>query len=291
MLTEQKNPNTLNIDQLSTAEIAARINGEDRTVADAVARALPQIVAAIDAIHAKLSAGGRLFYVGAGTSGRLGILDAVECVPTYNTPPELVQGILAGGVPAFTQSIEGVEDDDDAGAAALRERGLTARDAVVGIAASGRTPFVIGALNYARSVGASTIGIACNQPAPVLDAADIAIALLTGAEVIAGSTRMKAGTAQKLTLNLISTAVMIKLGKVYGNLMVDVQVKNDKLLDRARRIVSEIGRVESARAAALLDAAHNEVKTAIVMARRDVDADTARALLVAAGGVLRRVID
>jgi N-acetylmuramic acid 6-phosphate etherase len=290
VLTEQKNPHTLNIDQLDTTEIVARINAEDRTVADAVAAAMPQIVAAIDAIYERMNAGGRLFYVGAGTSGRLGILDAVELVPTFSSPPELVQGVLAGGVPAFTQSIEGVEDDRDAGAAELEARGLTAADAVVGIAASGRTPFVVGALTYAREIGARAIAIACNQPAPVLDAAEIAIPLITGAEVIAGSTRMKAGTAQKMTLNLMSTAVMIKLGKVYGNLMVDVQVKNDKLRDRARRIVSEIGGVDAERAAALLVEAGNEVKTAIVMAQRGVGADEARALLKATGGVLRRVI-
>jgi len=290
MLTEQKNPNTLNIDQLSTAEIAARINAEDHTVADAVARAMPQIVAAIDAIYERMNTGGRLFYVGAGTSGRLGILDAVECVPTFSTPPELVQGIMAGGIPALVNSVEGVEDDPEAGANELKSRGLTGGDVVMGIAASGRTPFVIGALNYARSVGARTIAIACNDPAPVLDAAEIAIPLITGAEVIAGSTRMKAGTAQKMTINLISTAVMIKLGKVYGNLMVDVQVKNEKLRDRARRIVAEIGNVDMERSTVLLNESRNEVKTAIVMARRGVNADEARELLKAAGGVLRRVI-
>jgi len=291
VLTEQKNPNTLNIDQLSTAEIAARINAEDRTVADAVARAMPHIVAAIDAIYERMNTGGRLFYVGAGTSGRLGILDAVECVPTFSTPPELVQGVMAGGIPALVNSVEGVEDDPEAGANELKSRGLTGGDVVMGIAASGRTPFVIGALNYARSVGARTIAIACNDPAPVLDAAEIAIPLITGAEVIAGSTRMKAGTAQKMTINLISTAVMIKLGKVYGNLMVDVQVKNEKLRDRARRIVAEIGNVDMEQSAVLLNESRNEVKTAIVMARRGVNADEARELLKAAGGVLRRVID
>jgi len=290
VLTEQKNQNTMNIDQLSTAEIAARINAEDRTVADAVARAMPHIVAAIDAIYERMNTGGRLFYVGAGTSGRLGILDAVECVPTFSTPPELVQGVMAGGIPALVNSVEGVEDDPEAGANELKSRGLTGGDVVMGIAASGRTPFVIGALNYARSVGARTIAIACNDPAPVLDAAEIAIPLITGAEVIAGSTRMKAGTAQKMTINLISTAVMIKLGKVYGNLMVDVQVKNEKLRDRARRIVAEIGNVDMERSTVLLNESRNEVKTAIVMARRGVNADEARELLKAAGGVLRRVI-
>ncbi|MBK9746115.1 MAG: N-acetylmuramic acid 6-phosphate etherase [Chloroflexi bacterium] len=291
MLTEQKNPNTLNIDQLSTAEIAGRIHAEDRTVLDAIERAMPQIVAAIDAIYERMRAGGRLFYVGAGTSGRLGILDAVELVPTFSSPPELVQGILAGGLDAVTQSIEGVEDDRQAGIDELKKRSLTAGDVVLGIAASGRTPFVLGALDYAQSVGARTIAIACNEPAAVLDAAEIAIPLVTGPEVVTGSTRMKAGTAQKMTLNLMSTAVMIKLGKVYGNLMVDVQVKNAKLRERAERIVSEIGRVDIPRAAALLDESGNEVKTAIVIARRGVSAAEARALLTAAGGVLRPVID
>ncbi len=291
MLTEQKNPNTLNIDQLSTAEIAGRIHAEDRTVLDAIERAMPQIVAAIDAIYERMRAGGRLFYVGAGTSGRLGILDAVELVPTFSSPPELVQGILAGGLDAVTQSIEGVEDDRQAGIDELKARSLTAGDVVLGIAASGRTPFVLGALDYAQSVGARTIAIACNQPAAVLDAAEIAIPLVTGPEVVTGSTRMKAGTAQKMTLNLMSTAVMIKLGKVYGNLMVDVQVKNAKLRERAERIVSEIGHVDISHAAALLDESGNEVKTAIVIARRGVSAAEARALLHAAGGVLRPVID
>ncbi len=290
MLTEQKNPNTLNIDQLSTAEIAGRIHEEDRTVVDVIGRAMPQIVAAIDAIYERMHTGGRLFYVGAGTSGRLGILDAVELVPTFSSPPELVQGVLAGGMDAVTQSIEGVEDDRTAGINELKMRGVTAADVVLGIAASGRTPFVLGALDYARSVGARTIAISCNQPAPMLDAAEIGIPLVTGAEVITGSTRMKAGTAQKMTLNLMSTAVMIKLGKVYGNLMVDVQVKNEKLRQRAQRIVSEITGVDNERAATLLDASDNEVKTAIVMARRSVGADEARALLQTAGGVLRGVI-
>lgn len=290
MLTEQQNPNTQNIDQHDTLGIVTAINAEDRTVADAVARVLPQIAAAIDAVAERLRGGGRLFYVGAGTSGRLGILDASECPPTYGTSPEMVQGIIAGGENAVFDAIEGVEDDAAAGAADLLARGLSAQDAVVGIAASGRTPYVIGALVYAKSIGAVTVGIANNTPAAVLEAADIPIELVTGAEVIAGSTRMKAGTAQKLVLNMISTGTMIKLGKVYGNLMVDVQVKNDKLLQRARRIVAQVGGVDEARAAALLTAAHNEVKVAIICARRGVDADEARGLLAAAGGVLRGVI-
>ncbi|MCC6615516.1 MAG: N-acetylmuramic acid 6-phosphate etherase [Anaerolineae bacterium] len=291
MITEQQNPRTLDVDQLSTLDIVTRINAEDWTVAEAVARALPTIAQAVDAIVVRLRDGGRLFYVGAGTSGRLGILDAVECVPTYNTPPQLVQGLIAGGEAAFTRSIEGVEDDMDAARRDLMAQGMTARDAVVGIAASGQTPYALGALNYAREQGALTVGISCNEPAPLLDAADIAIAVVTGPEVITGSTRMKAGTAQKMVLNMLSTTTMVKLGKVYGNLMVDVQVKNEKLLLRARRIVAQVGHVETERAAELLAAAHDDVKVAIVMARRGVNAETARSLLSGAGGLLRQVID
>jgi N-acetylmuramic acid 6-phosphate etherase len=291
MLTEQRNPNTLNLDQMTTAEIAARINEEDRTVPETIERVLPQIVRAIDAAVESLRGGGRLFYIGAGTSGRLGIIDAVECVPTFNTPPELVQGLIAGGEQAFTHSIEGVEDDAEAGAHDLEERGLLPGDIVIGIAASGRTPYVLGALEYARKIGARTVGISCNDPAPVLDAAEIAIPLVVGPEVLTGSTRLKSGTAQKLTLNMISTATMVKLGKVYGNLMVDVQVKNEKLVQRARRIVAEVGQVDIERAAELLDAAGGHAKVAIVMARRGVTAEEARNYLNAADGHLRKVID
>ncbi|MBW4438587.1 MAG: N-acetylmuramic acid 6-phosphate etherase [Pleurocapsa minor GSE-CHR-MK-17-07R] len=291
MFTEQQNPNTQGIDQMDTLAMVRAINSEDQTVADAVARALPDIARAIDAVADSLRRGGRLFYVGAGTSGRLGILDASECPPTYGTPPEMVQGVIAGGEDAVFDAVESVEDDEAAGAADLRARDVSALDAVVGIAASGRTPYVLGALRHARSLGAVTIGISNNTPAAVLDAADIPIALVTGPEVITGSTRMKAGTAQKLVLNMISTGTMIKLGKVYGNLMVDVQVKNEKLLQRARRIVAHVGGVDEARAAELLDLAGRDVKTAIVTARRGVDAAEARALLAAADGFLRRVID
>jgi N-acetylmuramic acid 6-phosphate etherase len=291
MLTEQQNPNTRHIDQLDTLAMLNAINAEDHTVAGAVQGALPQIARAVEAIADCLRGGGRLFYVGAGTSGRLGILDASECPPTYGTPPELVQGIIAGGENAVFDAVEFVEDDQQAGADDLAARGLSAIDAVVGIAASGRTPYVLGALAHARQVGAVTVGLSNNAPAPVLDAADIAIAVVTGPEVIAGSTRMKAGTAQKLVLNMISTGTMIRLGKVYDNLMVDVQVKNDKLLTRARRIVAHVGAVDDALAADLLTRAGHDVKLAIVMARRSVDVDEGRALLRAADGFLRRVID
>jgi N-acetylmuramic acid 6-phosphate etherase len=290
MRTEDQNPNTLNIDQLDTLTMLQVINAEDQTVAAVVARALPAIARAVDAIVARVQRGGRLFYIGAGTSGRLGILDASECPPTYGTPPELVQGIIAGGDYALRHSIEGAEDDAAQGGHDLRARNLNAADVVVGIAASGRTPYVLGALAVAREVGAFTIGIANNVPCPLLDAADVAIPLETGAEIITGSTRMKAGTAQKLTLNLISTGTMIRIGKVYGNLMVDVQAKNEKLRQRACRIVAQISGVDLDAAAALLERAEYEVKTAIVMARRDVDVAEARALLDGAGGILRRVI-
>ena len=240
MLTEQQNPKTKNLDALSTEELLRVMNAEDATVATTVREAIPQVTEAVDAAVERLERGGRVFYVGAGTSGRLGVVDAVECVPTFSVPPTMFQGIMAGGEPAFVRSIEGAEDDPDAGAAALAERELSADDIVVGIAASGRTPFVLGALAAAKDVGAATVGVACNVPSPVLEAAEIAIGLPVGPEVLTGSTRLKAGTAQKLTLNMFSTAVMVRLGKVYGNLMVDVAVTNEKLQDRATRIVAQV---------------------------------------------------
>lgn len=291
MLTEMQNPKTARIDQLDTLAMLTLINAEDQTVPNAVAAALPAIARAVDAVAGCLHTGGRLFYVGAGTSGRLGVLDASECPPTYGTPQEWVQGIIAGGKDAMFDAVEFSEDDEQAGGNDLAARALTARDAVVGIAASGRTPYVLGALRYARELGAVTIGVSNNAPAPVLDAADIAIPVITGPEAITGSTRMKAGTAQKLVLNMISTGAMVKLGKVYGNLMVDVQVNNDKLLQRARRIVALVASVDDTQAANLLDRAGNDVKTAIIMGRTGVGAAEARERLDAAGGFLRLVID
>lgn len=291
MLTESQNPRTMEIDQLSTLEIVERINDEDAKVAAAVRQALPQIAQAVEGIAERMGRGGRLIYVGAGTSGRMGVLDAVECVPTYNADPSQVIGLMAGGYGALVHSVEGAEDDADAGRADLLALKLTADDAVVGIAASGRTPYVLGALAYAGEIGALTVGIACNVPAAVLDAAQIGIGVPVGPEVITGSTRMKAGTAQKLVTNMLSTATMVKLGKVYGNLMVDMRPTNIKLVDRARRMIVLIAGVEYDEAARLLDASENEVKTAIVMARRGVDAGQARDLLQAAGGRLRAVID
>lgn len=291
MLTEQSNPNTDHIDQLDTLAMLRVMNDEDQTVAQAVQYALPHIAKAVDAITQRLEQGGRLIYIGAGTSGRLGILDAVECVPTFSTPPELVQGIIAGGERAIMRAVEGAEDDPDGGRSDLMQRQLTADDAVVGIAASGRTPYVIGALDYANEINALTIGLACNVPSPILDRAQIAIGVPVGAEVITGSTRLKAGTAQKMVLNMLSSGTMIKRGKVYGNLMVDVQITNAKLAQRAQRIVMQVTGIDEVRAQYLLEQANNEVKTAIVMQQRQVEADQARHLLQQAGGHLRAVLE
>lgn len=291
MLTEKPNTQSENLDQLSALEIARLINAEDHSVAEAVAAALPQIAEAIDAIVDRLAQGGRLFYVGAGTSGRLGILDAVECPPTFGTPPEQVQGLMAGGEGAFIRAVEGAEDDPERARQELQERNVKASDVVVGIAASGRTPYTIGAIEYARSLGAATIAIACNVPAPLLDAADIAIGVPVGPEVLTGSTRMKAGTAQKMVLNILSTGSMVRLGKAYGNLMVDVQITNKKLAQRARRILMQVTQIDEAAATELLQRADGHVKTAIVMHHLGLDAPAARAALDAAGGHLRTVLE
>ena len=291
MVTEQRNPRSMGIDRRSTLEILQIMNEEDAAVTQAVKQALPAIAEAVELITQRLRGGGRLFYVGAGTSGRLGILDAAECVPTFSVPPELVQGVIAGGEQAIVLSVEGAEDRPELGSSDLKARGLTAQDAVVGIAASGRTPYVVGALIYARQIGAATIGISCNAPAQVLDAADIRIPVIVGPEILTGSTRLKAGTAQKLVLNMLSTTTMIKLGKAYNNLMVDVKVSNQKLADRARRIIREITGISTDEAGALLALTDNEVKPAIVMAVLKISADEARAKLAAANGMLGEVIE
>ena len=289
--TENQNPATASIDKMSTLDMLAAINEEDTGVALAVRSALPQIARAVDTIAHSLRGGGRLFYVGAGTSGRLGILDAVECVPTFGTSPEQVQGLLAGGQEAVFRAVEGAEDSEDMGRQDLRQRGLCRDDVVCGIAASGRTPYVIGALRYAESIGAPSVAICCNTEAPILELADIGIAVDVGPEVIAGSTRMKAGTAQKLILNMLSTATMITLGKVYRNLMVDLNVTNQKLAERALRLVMQLTESDEAGAAALLSATGNDVKTAVVMARLGISLSEARERLRRADGYLYRVID
>ncbi len=284
LLTEQSNPASGQIDCLPTVEALAIINGEDQKVPAVVATQLPQIAEAVDRIVELVRAGGRLFYIGAGTSGRLGVLDAAECPPTFQVPPELVQGVLAGGEPALARATEASEDDPEAGRRDLAARGFRASDALVGIAASGRTPYVLGAVDAANQLGALTIAISCTPDSPLACRARIGITLLVGPEVISGSTRMKAGTATKLVLNMISTAVMIRLGYVFGNLMVNVQPRNAKLRDRATRIIASIAEVSYERASELLVEAADSVPVAIVMARLSLNCPAAEARLAAAGG-------
>ncbi len=288
--TETDNPKSRNIDQLSTCEVLAIINAEDARVAPAVQAAQPQVARAVDTIVDTMRRGGRLFYVGAGTSGRLGILDAAECVPTFSAPPDLIQGVIAGGARAVTQAVEGAEDDPAQARLDLQARGLNGEDVVCGIAASGRTPYVLGALKYAGELGARTIAIACNPGSPIGLLADISISVELGPEVISGSTRMKAGSAQKMILNMLSTATMIRLGKVYGNLMVDVKVTNQKLAERATRLVQQLTGVDDTDARHLLALSDYEVKTAVVMQRQGVGVEEARLMLDIAGGKLREVI-
>lgn len=288
--TERRNPRTASIDLASAREIVELINAEDRGVPDAVATQLEQIAQAVEVAEHTFRQGGRLFYVGAGTSGRLGVLDASECPPTFGVPPEMVQGIIAGGLPALTRAQEGAEDIVENGAKAMDENGITARDFVIGIAASGTTPYVHSALERARELGAKTAIIACSPPPrQALDVVDIAIVPVTGAEVVTGSTRMKAGTATKLVLNMITTGAMIRIGKTYGNLMVDLRATNNKLIDRSERIVSEVCGVSREEARKLLDAANKSVKTAIVMQKLGVDRTAAERALAENGGLIRKV--
>jgi N-acetylmuramic acid 6-phosphate etherase len=284
LLTEQPNPASDHIDALPTGEVLAIINQDDQKVAAVVATQIPRIAEAVDRIVERLRAGGRLFYIGAGTSGRLGVLDAAECPPTFRVPTQLVQGIIAGGEAALARATEASEDDPEAGRSDLAERGFTGQDALVGIAASGRTPYVLGAVEAANQLGALAIGISCTPDSPLAQRAQIAITPLVGPEVIAGSTRMKAGTATKLVLNMISTAVMIRLGYVYGNLMVNVQPRNTKLRDRATRIVASSAALSYERAGEILREAGDSVPVAIVMALLSLDRKAAEIRLAAAGG-------
>lgn len=270
LLTEQRNPASERIDALSTEEILNVMNQEDRKVADAVAQRIPDIAMAVHVIAERLEHGGRLFYIGAGTSGRLGVLDASECVPTFNVSPETVQGVIAGGEQALVHSSEAVEDDPEAGRDDLLAHGFGAKDVLVGIAASGRTPYVLGAVEAAHQFGAVTVGISCTPDSELARAVKIPITVLTGPEILTGSTRLKAGTATKLVLNMLSTAVMIRLGYVFGNLMVNIQPTNHKLLDRAIRIIATATGMDYALAKELLEKAGGSVKTAIVMAKRGV---------------------
>ncbi|MBK5291754.1 MAG: N-acetylmuramic acid 6-phosphate etherase [Acidobacteriia bacterium] len=278
LLTEQPNPASAGIDARSTSEICAIINEQDRRVAGSVAAVLPSIAKAVEMIAARLGQGGRLFYIGAGTSGRLGVLDAAECRPTFNVPSDLVQGIIAGGPRALARATEDSEDDAASGAADLVARGFTSKDVLMGIAASGRTPYVLGAIAEARRLGAYTIGLSCTPNSELARAADMDITPLPGPEIITGSTRMKAGTATKLVLNMISTAVMIRLGYVYGNLMVNVQPTNEKLRHRGLRILSQATGVSSAQAMDLLEKA-GSIRAAIVMNLCGVDRARAEELL------------
>ena len=288
--TEQRNPRTAHIDELSTLDMVTLINSEDHRVADAVQEVLPQIAAAVDLIADRLSSGGRLVYAGCGTSGRLGILDASECPPTYNVSPELVQGLIAGGYPAIFKAVEGAEDSRELGAQDLRRIGFCEKDVLCGLAASGRTPYVLGAMAYAKSVGASVISVTCCRGSEIDRAADIGIAPEPGPEVVTGSTRMKSGTAQKLVLNMLSTAAMIKLGKVYGNLMVDVKPSNEKLIRRCVTIVCSATECSESAATAALEACGYRPKTAIVMILCGVDAEEAARLLKQSDGRIANVL-
>lgn len=291
LTTEQRNKGSENLDRLSTIEILQCMNDEDQTVPAVVGKNLDVIAQAVDLISAQMAQGGRLFYVGAGTSGRLGILDASECPPTFGTAPELVQGIIAGGDHAIREAIEGAEDDTELGRDDLVQRRLQPEDVVVGIAASGRTPYVIGALTYAKTVGAKTIALSCNSPSRIGALADIAIEIPVGPEVLTGSTRLKAGTAQKLVLNMLTTATMVKLGKVYGNLMVDVQATNEKLRTRSLNIIRDVTGVDKETATRTYRAASGNVKVAIVMLLADVSEEVATKSLDANGGRIRQALE
>lgn len=290
-LTERRNPRTAAIDLASPQEIVDLIGAEDRTVAEAVATQRVQIARAVELAEAAFRSGGRLFYIGAGTSGRLGVLDASECPPTFGTQPEMVQGIIAGGLDALVRSQEGAEDIAADGAAAMDARGVGEHDFVVGIAASGTTPYVHGALEHAAKLGARTAILACSPPPDaIVELVDVAIVPITGPEVVTGSTRMKAGTATKLVLNTITTGAMIRVGKTFGNLMVDLRAMSQKLVDRGERIMMEVCGVSRPEARRLIDAAGGVVKTAIVMQKLGVSREEAERALDEAGGVIRRVV-
>lgn len=291
LVSEERNPHSAAIDLMSTADLLRLINSEDRQVPDAVGRTLPQVAQAVDAIVAAFNRGGRLIYIGAGTSGRLGVLDASECPPTFGVPPGMVVGLIAGGYDALLRAAEGAEDRTESGAADLRTVDLSASDVVVGIAVSGRTPYVIGALDYARSVGAATVGLTCNPESTIAQMADISIAPLVGPEVVTGSTRLKSGTAQKLVLNMLTTASMVRIGKTFGNLMVDLHASNEKLLARAVRIVMQATDCPAGEAEAALERSGNDVKLAILTTLTGQGVDEARETLARAGGFLRRAID
>jgi len=290
MITEGRNPASQNIDELSTEAMLRIINDEDKKVALAVEAILPQIAAAVDAICAAFRAGGRLIYCGAGTSGRLGILDASECPPTFGTPREQVIGLIAGGHTAILQAVENAEDNREQGAQDLKDIHFSRHDILVGIAASGRTPYVLGALAYANELGATTVALTCNPDSAMAQVAAIALTPVVGPEIVTGSSRMKAGTAQKLVLNMLTTGAMIRSGKVYGNLMVDVEATNQKLVQRQVNIVMQATDCDDATARAALTACGGHCKTAILMVLAGLDADEAKALLSQHQGFIRQAL-
>ena len=290
LTTEARNEATKKIDQVSTLEMVTLINQEDQKVAQAIEKVLPQIAAAIDAEAERFKKGGRLIYCGAGTSGRLGALDAIELTPTYSVSPERAFGILAGGEKAMYQAIEGAEDSKELAIEDLTQHQLTARDVVIAIAASGRTPYAVSAIEYGKKVGALTISVTCNNQSPMNQLAEIGIAPIVGPEVITGSTRMKAGSAQKMVLNMFSTGIMVKVGNIYQNLMVNVQPTNEKLIQRATNIIKEAAEIEESQAKEYLEAAQLEVAPAIVMAKAHVDFQKAKQLLAEHDGRISEVL-
>ena len=291
ILTEQRNPLTKSIDVLPTLEMVRLINREDHLVAPAVEKVCPEIAQAVDLIADRIRQGGKLIYIGCGTSGRLGILDAVECPPTFSVDPSLVQGLIAGGTQAIFRAVEGAEDNESLGEADLKAIPLSPADTLVGIAASGRTPYVLGGMRYARSIGAAVLAVTCCPGSAIERAADIGIAPVPGPEVITGSTRMKSGTAQKMVLNMLSTCTMIRLGKVYGNLMVDVKASNQKLVSRCIRIVREAAGVSEEEAVNALEQCSYRCKTAIVMLLCGVGVMEADALLNNNGGLISKAVE
>lgn len=290
LVSETRNPDTFDLDNLSTLEMVSKFNQQDATVAAAVALTLPQVAMAVDAAAAALTAGGRLIYMGAGTSGRLGVLDASECPPTFGVAHGVIVGLIAGGPGALLKAVEGAEDNEQLGISDLQALDLTVNDMVVGIAASGRTPYVIGALRYARQSGCRTAAISCNPDSPIAHEAEIAISPVVGPEALTGSTRLKSGTAQKLVLNMLSTGAMVKIGKVYQNLMVDMQATNIKLVDRARRMVCEATGCGAEQAETALQQVQYEVKTAILMILADLPAEQAKRRLAHHNGFLRAAL-
>lgn len=291
LVTEQRNQKSMQLDEMSTAEMLRTINEEDKLVAHAVEKVLPEVGVAIEHIFKALSDGGRLFYVGAGTSGRLGIIDASECPPTFLTSPDMVQTVMAGGNEAFFNAVEGSEDDEFQGGKDLEARSFNAQDVVIGITSSGRTPYPIGALKYAREKGAYTVSLTCNENSLISDFADCRIEVIVGPEVLTGSTRMKSATAHKMILNMISTATMVKLGKVYENLMVDLNASNFKLVERAKRTIMEITGVSYEKAAAVLTSANLEVKPSIVMIKGNVSYNEAKHAIHESRGYVRQAIE